>query len=218
MCDKRDQYHIFNPSPNYAIVAASFNRLTFLTRIQLCHPSLLFPPAPLTSRAKAKTGKLSLTFIASASTKLSRLLQARQTGSNNGKHNSRLECKLNDTTEVINRRQENKQCGRNVLVDRTPHPLVLSHLQTPITTSFCPCLADLLMLNNLEKHSTRFLAQNNVQEYLSINLENLEVTLSFSSCQQNTLASSFPDTSFTPLLPFSLHHLPAKDFTWRYVQ
>ena len=144
--------------PNYAIAAASFNRLTFLTRIQLCHPSLLFPPAPLTSRAKAKTGKLSLTFIASASTKLSRLLQARQTGSNNGKHNSRLKCKLNDTTEVINRRQENKQCGRNVLVDRTPHPLVLSHLQIPITTSFCLCLADLLMLNNLEKHSTRFLA------------------------------------------------------------
>ena len=100
------------------------------------------------------------------------------------------------------------------MVDRTPHPLVLSHLQNPITTSFCPCSADLLMLNNLEKHSTRFLAQNS----LNINLEDLEVTLSFLSCQQNTLASSFPDTSFTPLLPFSMHHLPAKYFTWRYVQ
>ena len=222
MCDKRDQYHIFNPSPNYAIVAASFNRLTFLTRIQLCHPSLLFPPAPLTSRAKAKTGKLSLTFIASASTKLSRLLQARQTGSNNGQQTANLnlakQYRLNNTIEMLNRRQENKQCGRNVLVDRTPHPLVLSHLQNPITTSFCLCFADLLMLNNLEKHSTRFLAQNNIQEYLTINLENLEVTLSFSSCQQNTLASSFPDTSFTPLLPFSLHNPPAKYFTRRYVQ
>ena len=96
------------PLPNYAIEAASFNRLTFLTRIQLCHPPLLFPPAPLTSRAKAKTGKLSLTFIASASTKLSRLLQARQTGSNNGKQTASISTDLNLAKQPIQAKQYNR--------------------------------------------------------------------------------------------------------------
>ena len=106
-------FSLLSPS-NYAIAAASFDLLTFLTRIQLCHPSLLFPPAPLTSRAKAKTGKLSLTFIASASTKLSRLLQARQTGSNNGKHNSRLESYQALQAKQYNRNVESDKKINNV--------------------------------------------------------------------------------------------------------
>ena len=103
-------FSLLSPS-NYAIaVAVSFNRLTFLTRIQLCHPSLLFPPAPLTSRAKAKTGKLSLTFIASASTKLSRLLQARQTGSNNGQQTASTTADLNLAKQyrLINKSKKRK--------------------------------------------------------------------------------------------------------------